>query len=366
MRSKLVFLLLLSIAGCAWGRPAIRPLPSFGEVPPSDIFGVCVTPYWPDAGNNGVCLDEKMAADIQRIGARWMRAEFIAGKDEKIKFPAWDEIIQRASDHEISITGLLDYSTCPAPKDQWPTPEYRAKFVQTAVQIVDRYKRFIKRWEIWNEPNFADFRLDPEPYAELLAASYEAIKKVDPDSVISLGGLAGAWSGSDDTAAKQYLQAVYKSKACQEFKASNRKYPFDIVSVHPYAWDKAPSEYLASALRDNIVSVMAEHGEKWKPIWLTELGWDTDPKSPTKMGADEKKNEERQAAWLAEMYDLCDTADRGKYGKGKLVNRAFYFCYFGGGFALRDWGGRARPAYYAYARAATGLDLTQETIDEED
>lgn len=58
--------------------------------------------------------------------------------------------------------------------------------------LVRRYPE-IKIWEPWNEPNLPGqsifWRGSPEEYAALLKASYETIKKLQPDGVVWLGGI---------------------------------------------------------------------------------------------------------------------------------------------------------------------------------
>src|ERR1700759_2010259 len=50
----------------------------------------------------------------------------------------------------------------------------------------------IRRWQIWNEPNFKLFwtpHIEPKGYARLLHASAVAIRKADPGAKIVLAGI---------------------------------------------------------------------------------------------------------------------------------------------------------------------------------
>lgn len=321
----------------------------------SDLFGLCVTPYWPDVPNHGVCYTEQMAEDISRLGAGWMRCEFICTRQGHMDLVGWDEIMLRARRHGLRIIGLLDYSTLHGPgKSDWATPEYAERFAARAAFIANRYKNQVSVWEIWNEPNLPDFRLDPEPYANLLALTYRAIKAVDHRAVVCAAGLAGCWSGENNLQAKQYLEELYESAACKAFRAERGFYPFDAVANHPYAWEKPASRYMETALKDNVLSVMRKHGDGAKPIYITEIGWDADPDSPTRMGPDREENERRQAEWIAELYEI--TPRMRREDGSPLVTTVCVYCYQApGGFGLREFGSdRERPAYDAYRRAARG------------
>lgn len=319
----------------------------------SDMFGLCVTPYWPDVPGHGVCYTSEMASDIRNLGAGWMRCEFLCKRDGTMDYEGWNEVLSRAREHGLNVIGLLDYSTLSGPtKSDWATPDYAERFARRAAQIANRYKNCVQVWEIWNEPNLPDFRLDPEPYGRLLAATYRAIKSVDNRAVICAAGLAGCWSGEDSNQAKQYLEELYQSEGCQAFRRERGFYPFDAVADHPYAWDKPPSKYMEKALRANILAVMERFGDGSKPIYLTEVGWDVDPASPTKMGLNLEDNEINQAKWIAELYRLAPTWKRAD--GSPLLKCVCLYCYQApGGFGVREFGSdRKRPSYDAYRNAA--------------
>ncbi len=58
-------------------------------------------------------------------------------------------------------------------------------------QIVSRADPVIRDWEIWNEPDTAQF-FDgtPQQYAFMLRAAHDAIKSVDPADNVLLGGIS--------------------------------------------------------------------------------------------------------------------------------------------------------------------------------
>jgi hypothetical protein len=128
-------------------------------------------------------------------------------------------------------------------------------------------------WELWNEPDSGEFwagGADPAAYAALLRSAYPAIKAVQPSDVVVTGGMVG--NNMD------FLAALY---------ANGAQGSFDAVGVHTdtacltsgpdsYYRDERGrvGRYTFSAYRE-VHAVMTDHGDGAKPIWMTELGWNT-------------------------------------------------------------------------------------------
>ncbi|MDZ4199911.1 MAG: hypothetical protein U1E27_11585, partial [Kiritimatiellia bacterium] len=80
---------------------------------------------------------------------------------------------------------VLEFSAyAPVNMDDW------SNFVE---QCVRRYGDDIRTWELWNEPNLPGSSVfwndTPENFARLLKAGYAAVKRIQPDSDIWIGGL---------------------------------------------------------------------------------------------------------------------------------------------------------------------------------
>jgi len=57
--------------------------------------------------------------------------------------------------------------------------------------IVTRYKSDVHYWEVWNEPDLAEFwNGTPAQYAALLDVTSSTIKQIDPTATVVLGGQA--------------------------------------------------------------------------------------------------------------------------------------------------------------------------------
>jgi Glycosyl hydrolase catalytic core/Bacterial Ig-like domain len=118
----------------------------------------------------------------------------------------------------------------------------------------------VKSWQVWNEPNLTKY-FAPAPsaseYARLLQISYPAIKSVDPNALVVLGGIVGY----RDVYAWNYLNSLYGVSGVKSY--------FDAVALHPYA----PTLDEVRMVIANVRAVMKSHSDGATPIWITEIAW---------------------------------------------------------------------------------------------
>ena len=120
----------------------------------------------------------------------------------------------------------------------------------------------IRTWQIWNEENDHRFaEASVRGYAALLRGSARAIRAVDPNAQIVLGGLYATPRIEPSLYATTFLSRLYRHKSIKGL--------FDGVAVHPYAADPSLMAADISALR----AVMRSHGEGHKGLYITEFGW---------------------------------------------------------------------------------------------
>ena len=125
----------------------------------------------------------------------------------------------------------------------------------------------ITSWQIWNEPNLVNyFTASPKvsSYAELLRISDDAIKTADPHAEIVLAGLPG-FAATTGPTAWQFLRQLLNQPGVNG--------AFDDVALHPYSRDVGELGRQIQKVR----TVMADNGDGAKPLWLTELGWGSEP-----------------------------------------------------------------------------------------
>ncbi len=146
-----------------------------------------------------------------------------------------------------------------APRDPG---DYAAALARLAVAVPR-----VEAWEVWNEPNRAEFFAseDPAQYARLLRAAHDALEEAAPDVTVVMGGTA-------------YNDATWIERALASGAAGH----YDVMATHPYS---APSD-MAPDVRGNgtrytfrhldaVRWAMQRHGDGDLPVWLTEVGWST-------------------------------------------------------------------------------------------
>lgn len=161
-------------------------------------------------------------------------------------------------------------------------------------------------YEVWNEPDEVHFwhpAPDAGKYAAMLKASYAAAKKADPAATV----IAGPTTGNN----YDWVEGLYANGAGNAF---------DVMAVHTdtACLVNGPDTFYRDGLRiarwsflgyRSVHDVMAAHGDRDKPIWMTELGWTATNGGPTSckngMWAGQKPSgvsEADQARFLTEAY----------------------------------------------------------------
>ncbi len=136
-------------------------------------------------------------------------------------------------------------------------------------RVAARYRGMgIRTWEIWNEPNIEPFwspKPDAGEYCKVLAASYAAIKRADPQATVLGCSLAGP-CGKTWMSPWEFVEDLLK-------RGGGRF--MDAISIHPYRQPHAPedSDYVGDIKA--ISDLTAKYGRRL-PIWITEVGWPTD------------------------------------------------------------------------------------------
>jgi hypothetical protein len=124
--------------------------------------------------------------------------------------------------------------------------------------------------QIWNEQNTRLYSHQPSPrkYATLLKLARQATKQVDPGSKLVLGGMLGLPFAPQPRAykAKDFLDKLYQFKGFRN--------DWTAVALHPYV---GFAKFLKPQL-DGLRGVLKKHKDLGKQIWITEIGWSSDPR----------------------------------------------------------------------------------------
>ncbi len=282
------------------------------------------------------------AEQLEELGVSWVREDFhwyrVQPTPDTWDWSFNDGAVRELLNRDINILGVIGGPSAP-----WATPEpddndhyasFHApdteSFVRFAQAVVKRYHRHIDHWEIWNEPDNPHFwkpAPDPKAYADLLIRTSAAIKKIDPDANVLIGGFNPFdW---------KYINGVLETDGAWE--------SFDILAIHPYVDPHSPEDGNITTVADVVHVLSSQYGTK--PIWVTEVGWSSGPGDHDPLGIND---EHQQARFLPRAMVLLWQAG---------VERIFWYTLkddLGNPYGLFEYGeGRddyslPKPAYYTF------------------
>lgn len=141
-----------------------------------------------------------------------------------------------------------------------------------AATVSKRYRGRVTYWELWNEPDMGASLHDgdgdgssADEYARMLAYFARGLRSGNPEARVVLGGLAqGPAALGCETG---YLEKLLDDPDHPALES------FDVLNFHTNFLDMAGiKERIEANLR-----VLASHGAKEKPFWITETSYTSDP-----------------------------------------------------------------------------------------
>jgi polysaccharide biosynthesis protein PslG len=212
--------------------------------------------------------------------------------------------------------------------------------------------RPIRNWQIWNEENFEYFVAHPNPaeYGKLVKLSASAIKAADPGARVILGGLFARPREAEFRRkpplayfATDFLAQMYE-------RTPGIKSKFQGVALHPYTSNyKRLTPYV-----EELRAVLAANHDAGKGLWITELGWSSEPPAPNNSFAKGRRGQAtqlkgafrllraKQAQWHVQQVDWFSVDDQPGA------------CNFCDGSGLFAQGFVPKPAWAAFAQLAGG------------
>lgn len=213
-------------------------------------------------------------------------------------------------------------------------------------------KRPIRTWQIWNEENFKYFVAKPNPaeYGKLVKLSSNALKSVDPGAKAILGGMFALPKGCRSKAKPKRAWCAHDFLAEMYRTTPGIKSKFHGVALHPYS-------YFYPELRPRIEEfreVLKANRDAGKSLWITELGWSSQPPTRANLFA---KGLGGQATQLKGAFSLLS----GSQAKWK-VKRVYWFsvddqegtCNFCDGSGLFAQGFVPKKSWFSYVKFAGG------------
>jgi hypothetical protein len=252
-------------------------------------FGIAAHPWWLD-----MFLDQFIAyyKDLKittvRLPVEWKTLEPQPGV---YSWELNDRLLNRLQAEGFEV--VAEFVTMPAwaslnpeecaKNDLACKPDEQAlpRLTGMSAALVKRYP-FIRSWEFWNEPDEWPYfgKNLIEVYGLYLKTFYDAVKKVDPFLMVAATSLTGP----------DYMDWLYN-----HVDTVYGYRPFDAIAFHPYQASvpdptpDAPFSGIRKNRVDQLRQLMVDRGDANKPIWLTEVGWQSTP--------------EKQSLYLKDTFD---------------------------------------------------------------
>lgn len=238
---------------------------------------------------------EKTYAHLAKLGVKWARCQTGWARTESRKaefdFRWLDEIVDSLLGIGIQPWFNLGYGNTlytPGPPHEsavgWAplnSEDAKQAWLRYVDKIGERFGSRVKHWEIWNEPNIANFwqpdKPNPARYVDLVRMTAPVLRKRVPGAVL----IGGAYAG---------LTALDYFEGCFEAGMGDL---VDRVSYHPYR--AVPEENYENDLR--AFRGIINRFKPGMPIWQGENGA---PSTNNSTGAlrDLEWDEGKQARWL--------------------------------------------------------------------
>jgi hypothetical protein len=219
-------------------------------------------------------------ADIRELGTHWVRMfvswPMLEPAPGGISRSALGSFEQTLSGLPAGTKVILDVFGSPrwetGSSDEHAPPANPNDYAAFVAGLAQHLRGRVSAYEIWNEEDEdRGWSGGPNPaaYAQLLKATYPAVKAADPRATVVLGGM----TGND----YPFLEGVY---------AAGGRGSFDAVGVHtdtacnvlsPYDFLRGPDNRMIPdsflAYREVHATMLANGDDK--PIWMTETSWRT-------------------------------------------------------------------------------------------
>lgn len=252
-------------------------------------------------------------AQMAQLGSRWARVNSLKWRVVQPEFAGeyrwgeFDPLIKKISDSGFRTIVVLsenpewarvDTTTVSGTIKDEVLDEFVA-FVGAAVERYSRHPYNVKYWELFNEPDGTPGRYggghigawgnDGDKYAEMLKRVYPAIKQVDPEAKVVLGGLAYSWfieNGGPFNRA--FLDDVLTNGGGDYFDIFN----FHYYSVQATEWQADGIDIIGKT--NYLRRKLSDYGYATKPMICTEVAEFGDPSNSEAL--------EKQARYVAKVY----------------------------------------------------------------
>jgi hypothetical protein len=245
-------------------------------------------PIVPTGFGVNIHFTDPAAGEMERFaeaGYRLARMDLSWGAVERTpgdyNFAAYDRLVAHLARAGARPLFILDYGNRLYDGGRSPYTEAgRAAFARYAAAAAAHFRGKGVLWEIWNEPNLAQF-WKPAPsaddYVRLALTTGRAVRAADPDAAILAPGSSGfPW---------EFFETVFRGGVLEQI---------DAVSVHPYRGGPPESAADDFGRLRALIARYAPEAMRALPIVSSEWGYST-----TTAGG---VSEDRQAQYLTRMW----------------------------------------------------------------
>jgi hypothetical protein len=212
--------------------------------------------------------------------------------------------------------------------------------------------RPIRTWQVGNEANFKYFVVRPNPadFGKLVSISYAALRSVDPGAKVVLGGLFTR--PYEATVRRKPPQAYFATDFLDRMYRSmpGIKRKFIGVALHPYARE---FQTLTGDIEDVRAVLRANH-DAGKGIWITELGWSSQPKAANNSFAKGISGQKKQLQGAFGLLKRNQVKWKLKRLYWFSIDDATGTCNFCDGSGLFGAGFAPKPSWFAFVKFAGG------------
>ena len=285
LRRRTIMVLVIPLAGCVtldpieqepFDRPMIYSVNPVGN---GEIVGAPETTGSPFVRYDNLVFEKVSEAGSRsaRVLASWREIEAAPGRWD---FSSLDREIELCEKFGIEpVVLIVNIPAWVSPTGE-PTPFYPPKEENAAdfdvfiTRLARRYLGRARYYEFWNEQNGWGWHVDRkdgkllynrvDEYIPWLYRCYRAMKRVDPDLQVALGGLDDA-----EGHAPIFVEMAYQMR---REHYDDEKF-WDAIADHPYNKKAYETAERPIAKLDAIRAIAARYGDADIPLWITEYGW---------------------------------------------------------------------------------------------
>ena len=231
--------------------------------------------YGPGTVEERVATLQGLGLDVVRVTVRW---DAIEKEQDTFDWDSTDAVLEQLDaagiDAVVTLYGTPEWAN--GGKGPNVAPIRGADFAAFAGAAADRYP-FVHRWTIWNEPNQRRWLSTASPaqyVTRLLNPAYVAIHAASLSSKVA-GGVTAPRAGAGGLSPVAFIRGMGSSGARLDAYAHH---PYSLAPKEtPWSGGCDHCETITMATLDRLVTETRKAFKRPVRLWLTELGYQSNP-----------------------------------------------------------------------------------------